>query len=172
MNEQDIELVVNHFFSSRRDDQLKKFAIQSNEIEGIYDEDRHLIHFDCLRNFLCLDKIDICDLEMFVSRIEPGAFLRSDPEHIVYIGGNKACDSSLISSKLEKVLYQVNHDMVSPFISHQEYEFIHPFIDGNGRSGRALWLWQMVKHHRYNLNYLFLQMYYYQSFDACKNFYE
>lgn len=30
-----------------------------------------------------------------------------------------------------------------PFEFHIAYETLHPFLDGNGRTGRALWAWQV-----------------------------
>lgn len=41
---------------------------------------------------------------------------------------------------------------------HVEYEKLHPFMDGNGRSGRALWAWK----HR-DLSLGFLRAFYYQT---------
>ena len=37
----------------------------------------------------------------------------------------------------------------------------HPFTDGNGRSGRALWLWQMNNHAPFG----FLHTFYYQTLE-------
>ena len=39
-------------------------------------------------------------------------------------------------------------------------------MDGNGRSGRALWLWQMVNQHNYDMRLGFLHLWYYQSLQA------
>lgn len=43
----------------------------------------------------------------------------------------------------------------------EAYETLHPFTDGNGRSGRALWLWAMGGIHRAPLG--FLHHFYYQA---------
>ena len=50
-----------------------------------------------------------------------------------------------------------------PFCIHKAFEELHPFTDGNGRTGRAIWLWQMVNQHDYDLSLGFLHKFYYQS---------
>ena len=166
------ELFMNMVRDSIQDDLLIKFAIESNNIEGIFDDEKHREHADSLKTFLNLPKINVSDLVDFVSKIQPNARLRQKHGDNVWIGGKSAQDPITVAKSLDKVLYQINGDMISPFVSHQHYEKIHPFTDGNGRSGRALWLWQMMKFHNYNLKCLFLRMYYYQTFTFFRDNYE
>jgi hypothetical protein len=48
-----------------------------------------------------------------------------------------------------------------PLEAHVRYETLHPFTDGNGRTGRALWYWMMVGSSRADLG--FLHAFYYQT---------
>lgn len=48
-----------------------------------------------------------------------------------------------------------------PWEVHIAYEMLHPFTDGNGRSGRMLWAWQMR-----NFPLDFLHTFYYQTLNA------
>jgi Fic family protein len=144
---------------------LNAFAKESNIIEGINDKVADAVHFSALESFLQLKKIIPSSLETFVKKIEPKAFLRTLDSHVCYIGGRAAPKPSESLSQLKLLLRLINANEIHPAIAHNEYEFLHPFIDGNGRSGRALWLWQMVKFHKFSFKYPFLQMYYYQSLD-------
>ena len=55
-------------------------------------------------------------------------FVPPSPEHVEYL--------------LEDLAYYCNQELVSPIqqaaIAHAQFETIHPFVDGNGRTGRAL----------------------------------
>jgi hypothetical protein len=73
-----------------------------------------------------------------------------------------------IEGHLEDLLSAVNGGRVSPYEAHRRYETLHPFLDGNGRSGRALWAWQMLRDGLDPFALPFLHRWYYQSLDAAR----
>jgi len=72
-----------------------------------------------------------------------------------------------VPKALRALLKEIN--TLSPYEFHVRYETLHPFMDGNGRTGRALWAWQMTS--LYGDRWLalgFLHRFYYQTLSACQ----
>ena len=146
---------------------LRFFVRESNRIEGIHRDpldaeiEAHLSLLDCKR-------ITQHGLRAFV-QIVAGAPLRDKPGLDVYIGNHRPpIGGPHVPEALDKILQGVNDKNANPYTVHAKYETLHPFMDGNGRSGRALWLYMMVRRgytgfDRHGNNTGFLQIWYYQS---------
>lgn len=140
-----------------------RYIIESNGIEGINraptEEEK-----EEFRRFMLLKEVTIDELEQFVRVYQPNAQLR-DKVGVpgVRVGNHIAPPSGpQIRSMLNHLLFEIKEGK-SAFETHVAYETIHPFTDGNGRSGRMLWAWQMG---RDRLSLGFLHMFYYQTLDA------
>ncbi len=121
---------------------LTLFIEQSNLIEGIQRLPTPA-EFNAHKQFLSLDQITILDLQDFVAVVAPGKPLRTEPGMNVRVGSHVASPGGPeIAVQLQGILDGANVGWTDPWRTHCLYEELHPFLDGNGRSGRVLWLWQ------------------------------
>lgn len=135
-----------------------KFIAESNRIEGIdrSPTEAELEEFD---RFMELPEVTAQELKRFIKVYQPNARLRDKAGLDVQVGNHlPPRGGPNIRKQLEAILLRVNGDG-NPFEVHLDYEKLHPFTDGNGRSGRALWAWQLGEIPRIG----FLHSFYYQT---------
>lgn len=136
---------------------LTDFVNESNRIEGILrsaTQEEIAAH----ESFVSRIRPTIEDLQTLVSVLEPGAVLRDKAGLDVRVGSYYPPRGGPdIKKKLGYLLLTIGE--YTPYTAHQAYENLHPFTDGNGRSGRALWLWHVGGQAPLG----FLHTYYYQA---------
>jgi len=117
------------------------FIAESNKIEGIARAPT-AAELDATEHFTGLVYPSVADLVALVAVYQPDAVLRDKVGLNVRVGGHIAPPGGIgIVDDLNEILRATAHQ--SPWATHVRYENLHPFTDGNGRSGRALWRWHM-----------------------------
>lgn len=148
---------------------MRRFVEESNLIEGIVRQptaEELMAHWQLLR--MLAPSVD--DLQAFVSVVQPGAALRTQLGLDVMVGEHVAPPGGYgVRAELTDLLRDAYRARRSAYSVGCAYQHLHPFTDGNGRSGRALWLWMMTRrtatHPRgmYRAGVSFLHEWYYQS---------
>lgn len=136
---------------------LISFIKESNRIERIL-RDPTEKEIQAHKSLLDEPVMTVMVLEDFVDQIAPGIKLRDKMGMDVRIGHyHPPRGGPEVREKLTALLAALG----APYLVHHAYESLHPFMDGNGRSGRALWLWQQGGYAPLN----FLHQFYYQALD-------
>lgn len=141
---------------------LEDFVRESNRIEGIH-RDPTTDEISATARFLSNSgrPVTITDLIDLVAVYQPNAKPRFVQGLDVRVGnhipprGGPHVQARLVSLLEQKDRHRDAYEM------HIEYETLHPFTDGNGRSGRALWLREMGGMWKAPLG--FLHTFYYQT---------
>ncbi len=152
--------------------------LESNKIEGIITHvtGEELRGFEAFLDLPAVKVGDLCNLVRVFAG--PTARLRQNQGDDVKVGRHLPPSGGRdLVDRLHSLLYRVKRleifgEQSHPYQIHHDYESLHPFMDGNGRSGRALWAWQMIRQ-RYPealdfeaLSLGFLHSFYYQTLAA------
>lgn len=151
---------------------LRRFVRESNLIEGIHRAPT-AAELAAHERLLALPVIRVSDLSYFVAVVAGTHIaLRDRPGLDVYITGAEhrpPPGGPDVHDRLRLLLDRVEAGSLTPYEAHVEYETIHPYQDGNGRSGRALWAWQMRRDGDRDPFLLgFLHEFYYQALDGAR----
>lgn len=126
----------------------KKFLIESNAIEGVHDEvslKQAIVAWKFLKTKATLTQGVILKTHKILMLHQPiypdeKGYFRTI---MVYIGNKPTLNAMHIPKAITSWLYdQLTNDWKK---WHVEYEKIHPFIDGNGRTGRMFMNWHRLK---------------------------
>lgn len=159
----------------RQMQRLERFIKESNAIENIHRDptQKEIAEYN---RFLKLKKITLAQLQKFVKVIEPTATLRALKGENVVIKQTINGKSVVVGAPPkggEKIPFQLQvllleMEKMGAYSTHVKYEHLHPFTDGNGRSGRMLWLWQTKNLLGGIPSLSFLQSFYYQTLSHAK----
>ncbi len=131
---------------------VEEFLRQSNAIEREYSEEAYqdsVIAWNYLMGESKLTPDVILKTHKLLMKSRntiPNAFKARYRNCPVYIGGHEGMDHTMIATAIEKRFcyktMQIKPDWKN---LHILYEKIHPFMDGNGRTGRMFMNWTRVK---------------------------
>lgn len=149
---------------------LLDFIDESNRIEGIRRPVRDA-EIQAHETLLSAAFLSVPKLEHFVD-VVAGVKLRNRKGMDVRVGSHyPPPGGEHIHAQLKALLDSLKPGssfLPSPYELHQQYESLHPFMDGNDRSGRAVWAWHRQEIGRDPFSLGFLHSWYYESLNATR----
>jgi len=143
---------------------MENFICESNAIEGIYRKptDLEVSSFRIFMEMPALTLDDVCVLQAVFAPANP---LRTEPYMNVRVGSHIAPPGGVLIKPMLLSIIEDANSGDNPWHTHVDFETLHPFLDGNGRTGRAVWAWQMQRLGRDPFELPFLHRFYYQSLE-------
>jgi Fic/DOC family protein len=143
--------------------ELARFLRESLDIEGI-ERSVTTEEIDATITFLRgpLNGRSVCQLQAVYA---PGNPLRDRPGMNVRVGRYIApAGGPPIKDALDGMTD--GGARPDPYEVHVAFELLRPFMDGNGRTGRAVWVWLMLESGQNPFTLSFLHRFYYQTLAA------
>ena len=123
-------------------DWVPHFVRASNRLAGI-EREPTASEISAHRGLLAANTLKVENLEQFVRHVAGGARLRDGYSSIAARKAERT-DPSL-RADLETIVEAASSRAVSPARVYRIYRMLRPFTDGNGRCGRALLMWQVMR---------------------------
>lgn len=150
------------------EDRITSFLFESNRIEGIMRPPLAAERAAFEVFYMDLAPVSAQSLGDLQAVFAPGHPLRERVGMDVRVGSHIApAGGPRILPRLQALLRRMraSHD---PWKIHCDFEVLHPYLDGNGRTGRMLWAWHMAAVGQDPFGLSFLHRFYYQTLERSR----
>lgn len=129
--------------------QLLEMLRESNAIEGVYNDDALRSSVEAWHYLLSYKRLSAKNIRETHRTLMSNSDLICHYQGVwrpiqVWVGDHTPPAPIILDALMEEWIMRANL-LDNPIVDHIAFEAIHPFVDGNGRMGRLLMNWQLVK---------------------------